>query len=121
MFVVDSDQAAGRRYKCPCGVYVWSTWGNARKHSHVCPQAWNAGAVPDDHSDVRSHRGRAACPVCGRDVAYQSYNDGPHTERQLARHKNTGGDWCPARRWKPEQSVSGQREDGSFFYELVGR
>lgn len=55
MEVVGSDQGAGRLYRCPCGVEVWSSWGHAEHHAQGCTAADVSGAV-------REVRGGLAAP-----------------------------------------------------------
>lgn len=109
MRVIGTDQFAGRCYKCPCGIRVWSTFGKARMHSHICPQAWESGEVPEDHSDIRMKRYRCDCPLCGKNV---SYTKDTHTyggwsvihTRRLKRHKDpVTGEWCKAHDWRPSE------------------
>lgn len=39
MRVTDTDQGAGRLYRCKCGWEGWSSWGHARKHAASCEKA----------------------------------------------------------------------------------
>jgi hypothetical protein len=39
MGVIDTDQGAGRLYRCACGWEGWSAWGHAREHAAKCPRA----------------------------------------------------------------------------------
>lgn len=36
MGVIDTDQFAGRYYRCACGWEGWSTWGHAARHAASC-------------------------------------------------------------------------------------
>jgi hypothetical protein len=45
MVVIDTDQGAGRKYRCPCGWQGWSAWGHALRHAKSCPKA-AIGAEP---------------------------------------------------------------------------
>ena len=119
MVVIDTHQFKGRRYKCPCGTRVWSTFGHARRHSHECAQAWESGEVPKDHSYGGMVRERACCPECGKLVSYTTNSGRDTEERRVARHKQPSTGWCPVRRWSPyHRTVSGTL-NGQFFFKRL--
>lgn len=112
--VIGTDSGSGREYRCPCGWTGFSVWGGARNHSHICPQAWTTGIVPDDHSTAGDiERGRAPCPVCGREIAYRidSYKVWGRV-RIYARHKINGARCWMHRYDERTGHASGQGDDG---------